>query len=303
MPKISVVIATYNRGVNLIKTLESLLRQKLPSQLWEVIVVNNNSRDNTEELFERFREAHPDHNMRLVNETRQGLSPARNRGLSEAKGELIVIIDDDELVNEDFLKAYHTFFESHPHVQAAGGRMQPHYDFTPPKWLSPYTEQPIAGTLHLSDYPVRMGRRKFPIGGNMAFRREVVDRLGGFNPELGRTGTKLLAGEEKDFFRRLRESGGEIWYVPKAVVLHLIPENRFDPDYFDRVTRMGGVSERIRTLGKSKGAYMGRLAEEGIKWGGTLILAAGYLLKGSPCKGAWLIRMRRNISAGLLSGK
>lgn len=299
--RISLIVATYNRGPLLARTLEAIARQTLPVEMWEAVIVNNNSSDDTQQVFERFAEQDASGaDVRMVFEGRQGLSHARNKGIEECRGEYIAVIDDDELPNPDFLKQYLEFFESHPEAAAAGGRIVPLYEFETPKWLSPWAERPIAAVIDMGDRVREFRGERYPIGGNMAFRRSVFDEVGLFNPELGRTGKKLLAGEEKDLFRRIRQSGGKIFWVPGPYILHMIPESRLTPEYFGRLTRMIGVSERMRTKANGAGAYFGRILSEGVKWGGTLVLATGYLLKGQAAKGRYLLIMRRNITKGLL---
>lgn len=303
MLRISIVIATYNRGENLIRTLRSLLRQRLDASQWEAVVVNNNSTDGTRGLFEAFAARHPQYNLRLVDETRQGLSYARNRGIAESRAPYIAIIDDDEEVNEGFAGSYAELFDRYGDAAAAGGKITPLYEYEPPKWLSPYTERPIAGQLDLGERIVPFRGESYPGGGNMAIRRSTIERYGAFDPELGRTGTRLLGGEEKDLFRRLKAAGETIYYVPGAEILHIIPRSRMTREYFTRLVRMTGVSERVRTLNVSRGAYIRRLGAELVKWGGTLALGAVYLLKGQPARAGYLVLMRRQITLGLLRGK
>lgn len=300
MIRISLVVATYNRGEQLLRTLRSITRQTLDTKLWEAIVVNNNSTDTTERLFEDFREGEPAAvNIKMVFEGQQGLSHARNRGIAESSGEIVAFADDDEELNPDFLKQYLDFFEAHPEAAAGGGRIQPHYEYETPKWLSPWLERPLSALIDMGDKPRLFKGRRYPIGGNMAFRREVFEQWGTFDTELGRTGKKLLSGEEKDIFDRIRREGGKIYWVPGPYILHLIPQSRLTPEYLGKLTKAIGTSERIRTR-RSWRKYAGRLFSEGVKWGGTLVLATGYLLQGRPSKGKYLIIMRRNITAGLL---
>lgn len=299
MITISIVIATYNRAESLIRSLRSLRCQRLDSALWEIVVVDNNSTDHTSEAARQFIEKTPDINVTLVSETRQGLSWARNKGIEACRGEIIVMVDDDIETDEHFALAYNDFFRSHPEALAAGGKIVPFYDFTPPRWLSKYTEGPIAGTTDFGDEPKLFSAGHFPIGCNMAFRREAVERYGGFDTELGRKGSQTLGGEEKEFFGRMATGGEQIWYVPTAVVHHIIPESRLTKEYFDRVTYGAGQSERIRTKSISQGAFRKRIVAEGVKWAATLALSAGHLITGKPSKAGYLIRMRRNISKGL----
>ena len=90
--------------------------------------------------------------------------------------------------------------------------------------------------------------------------------------------------------------------MPGAAIRHITPASKLSEEYFERLTRMIGVSERIRTLGEGKSAFRRRLLAEAVKWGGTLVLATGYVLRGQAIKGRYLIRMRRNITQGLLRG-
>ena len=298
--RLSLIIATYNRADYMTRTLNSLTNQSLGSELFEIIVVNNNSTDHTAEVCRSFAEAQPELNFTMVTEIRQGLSHARNCGINHAKGDYFAIIDDDELVNRDFLKSYYDFFGMYPTVAACGGVVTPLYEFPVPAWLSRYAERPIAGTFYYGEKIVPFPKHTYPGGGNMGIRRTAIERYGMFNPELGRTGNSPMGGEEKDLFARLRAGGEEIYYVPGAIIYHIIPEQKLTPEYFDRLTRMIGKSERVRTRNLGTATYLKRLFSEGIKWGGTFVLALGYTVQGEPIKGRYLIKMRWNISRGLL---
>lgn len=300
--KLSIIVATYNRGEQLLRTLKSLTQQSLDKDLWEAVIVNNNSSDNTAGLFDNFKSSDPDAwNIRMVSEKEQGLSHARNKGMASSRGEYIVIIDDDQLVTADFAKDYLEFFERHPDAAAAGGKITPLYDSEPPRWLSHFTEKPIAGTFDMGKEIKLFKRDKYPFGGNMALRRSTVDKYGGFDPNLGRTGTKLLAGEEKDLFRRLKEGGEKIYWVPGPEIYHIIPGERLTREYFTRLTRMIGVTERIRTKGESTWSYCKRIFSEIIKWGGTAVYGFIYLLALRPSRAGYLFLMRWNITRGLLN--
>ncbi len=299
MIRLSVVIATYNRGAQLLRTLHSLLRQTLPARDWEAVVVNNCSTDDTADIVKGFIAEHPGLHFRLVEEGRQGLSYARNRGIAESRGDYIVFIDDDVELNDGFAAAYYDFFEAHPDAMAAGGRVSPLYETERPEWMSRYTERPIAGTLDKGIRTKPFGRG-YPTGCNMAFRASVFVRIGLFDTELGRTGSNPLGGEEKEFFGRLRKTGDKVWYVPGAMTRHIIPASKLTDDYFTRLTCKCGASERIRTLGRSQVGYWVALAVEGMKWVATLLIACAYRLTGKKARACRLVEMRRNITRGLL---
>jgi glycosyltransferase involved in cell wall biosynthesis len=274
----------------------------LPRDEWEVVVVDNNSTDDTQQLFAEFAREHAEFNLRIVSEHRQGVSHASNRGIVESTGEYIAMIDDDEEVNTGLGRAYVDFFDTHPDVVAGGGKYIPLYEYRTPAWLSPLAERPISNPLDMGERAKPFRGERFPGGGNMGIRRSAVERYGMFNPELGRMGKKLLAGEEKDLFRRLQAAGETIWYIPEAQILHIIPRERLTLDYLARVSRMVGVSERIRTRMLGGGAYFRRLFSECVKWGATLVLCLFYVLTLRPAKAWGLLVLRANITAGLLGG-
>lgn len=300
--RITLVVATYNRGEQLIRTVNSINNQSLDRTIWDAIIVNNNSSDNTTLLFDAFKTSHPEaENIQMVFESRQGLSHARNCGVGKSKGEYIAIIDDDEEINPEFLAQYIDFFDSYPDAAAAGGKIKPVYEYETPAWLSRRLERPLAAQIDLGDTTKLFDGGRSPIGGNMAFRREVFDKYGLFDPNLGRKGDKLFGGEEKDLFDRIGSAGGKIYWVPGPTVLHIIPRSRLTRSYLSRLSRMIGVSERVRTRNISRGAYAKRIVKEALKWIATAILAAGYLLKLQPSKGGYLFIMRANITRGLLA--
>ena len=171
MIRISLVIPTHNRAVPLLAALESVVRQSLPAEEWECVVVDNNSTDDTGERFAAFRSAHPGVRLRMVRETGPGVSYARNRGLREAAAPLVAFIDDDERVNADFLRAYADFFDTHPGAVVAGGRIIAEYPEGRPVWMSRWVEMPIANPMDFGPDVRPFPAGRVPGGGNMAFRR------------------------------------------------------------------------------------------------------------------------------------
>ena len=294
--RLSLVIATYNRGAKLCTTLDSLLVQTLPQEQWEVVVVNNNSTDDTAARFADYVVAHPQLDARMVLETEQGVSAARNRGIAESRGEYIVVIDDDERVNEGFLRAYADFFDSHPEAVVAGGRIVAEYPGGRPAWMSKWVEMPIANPMDFGDAVRPFPAGRVPGGGNMAFRRAGLEGFGGFDPSLGRANGELIGGEENDFFERLRRGGETIWYVPGAVMWHIIPPSKLTEEYFRRLSRNVGVSQRLRA--RIHGRMAKTCALEIAKWGATLLLA----LTMPPRKSRWLLRLRWGIARGIFCG-
>ena len=295
MIRLSLIIPTHNRSERLIAALESVIRQDLPAADWECVVVSNNPTDDTVARFGDFAARYPGLNLRLVTEDGPGVSYARNRGIAETSAPLLVFIDDDERINPGFLRAYADFFDAHPDAVVAGGRIIAEYVTGRPAWLSKYTEMPIANPMDFGDAVRPFPAGRVPGGGNMAFRRSAALRYGGFDPSLGRVGRMLIGGEENDFFERLMRGGETCWYVPGAVMWHIIPPEKLTESYFRRLCYNVGVSQRLRAGMYRR--YPKTLLFESLKWGATLLLS----LTMPPRKSLWLIRMRYEISRGLLS--
>lgn len=295
MKRLSLIIPTHNRSEQLIAALESVVRQDLPAGEWECLVVDNNSTDDTAERFAAFAAAHPACDLRMVAESRPGVSYARNRGMAETTTPCMVFIDDDERVNAGFLRAYRDFFAAHPEAAVAGGRIVAEYPTGRPAWMSRYAEMPIANPMDYGAQVRPFPAGRVPGGGNMAFRRSVAAAYGGFDPSLGRVDGQLIGGEENDFFERLLRGGETIWYVPDAVMWHIIPPSKLTEAYFRRLCYNVGVSQRLRArihrrVGKSR-------VLEAAKWAATLLLCCTM----PPRKSLWLLRMRWEISRGLFA--
>ncbi|MBR2008139.1 MAG: glycosyltransferase [Alistipes sp.] len=299
MIRLSIVIATYNRATLLLDALKSVIRQSAPAQEWECVVVNNNSSDNTSECFAEFASGHPEYNLRIVNEPNQGLSYARNRGIRESVGEYIAIIDDDEHIAEDFVAAYIKLFDSVPEAVAAGGPIVAEYPTGRPRWMSCYTERPIANTMYFGEEVREFPKGRVPGGGNMALRRSAIRRYGVFDTSLGYSGESLIGGEECDLFERLQIADAKYYYVPTAVMYHIIPREKLTKEYFARLSYNVGVSQ-LRRARLYRRVWRVRFVELS-KWVATLLIALWYTITLQWRKGYYLILMRLNISRGLWS--
>lgn len=299
---ITLIICTYNREKYIRPLLESIVKNDYPATDYEIVLVDNNCTDNTRGVCEEFSASHPEVALRYVVESEQGLSAARNKGIKEAKGDIIIYVDDDALVDTDYIRQYAEHFAAHPETMAAGGPIEPLYETEEPSWMSPYTKALLTAWMNYGDKVREYPQGRYPGGGNAAYRKDVFDRVGLFNTELGRKGNLLLASEEKDIFDKMKALGMKVLYLPTPVLHHCIPQAKLEEDYFNRLTLQIGRSERMRTRAISKGKYLSRLASEAVKWGGTLALLCIYALQGAPKKGWKLVLFRRNVTKGLFGG-
>lgn len=294
MIRLSLIIATYNRAEQLMTTLKSVAEQNSPSELWECVVVDNNSKDDTRERVKDFAAMHPELNIRYVFEGVQGLSAARNAGIRASQGEIVAFIDDDERIVEGFIAAYIDLFDSHTDAMSAGGKIIAEYPSGRPRWMSRYTEEPIANPMDFGEVVVPFPSHRIPGGGNMAIRREALEKVGYFNPMLGRKGNRLIGGEESDLFERLRQHHMRCYYTPDAVMYHIISEEKLTKDYFCRLAYNTGISQRSRAELHSRVAKL--YLFEAFKWGATLLLCLCH----RPAQSRYLLLMRYQITRGII---
>ena len=294
--ELSIIISTYNNAASLLRTLDSVAKQDYDKKEWECVIVNNNSTDDTAARVAAFIKEHSDLNIRLVEESQQGLSFARNRGIAESKGRFVAFIDDDETINEGFVSAYIDVFHNHGAFVAAGA-LKVCYDSKRPKWMSHYTEKMIANPFDLGNAVVTITKSVTPTGGNMAFNRDVFNLYGNFDTDLGRKGGELFGGEENDIFARIRDLGERVFYVPQAIAYHHIADRKLTPEYFDKLSYGVGVSKRLRA--EKYGTEKELFADERSKRRYTWVLALLYTLAFQPHKAKWLVRMRKGISKGI----
>lgn len=240
--KITVILCTYDRCQDLAKALESLAVSRLPESVdWEVLVVDNNSTDQTRKVAEDFCRQYPGR-FRYIFERQQGLSCARNAGIRESRGMILAFTDDDAMVEPDWLWNLTSALQDGKWT-GAGGRIIPVWPGPLPGWLS--TADPnTMGPFGAFDLGTEAGPLKRPpFGGNMAFRREAFAKYGDFRADLGRSGSNLQGREDVEFANRLLAAGEPLRYEPGAVVHHSTPECRMQKSYVLRWWYWYGRSE------------------------------------------------------------
>ena len=239
----SIVIATYNRGADLRETLASLAGLR-PGGAWDVIVVDNNSTDDTRQVVESAAAAFPVP-LRYLFEPAQGRSPALNAGIRLAQGDLIVTTDDDVRVSPDWLDRAAEGL-ARLNCDYVGGRVLPIWGGPRPAWLPNHGGKHWA-VIALLDYgpaPIEFGAR-VPLGVNMAFRRVAFDRAGLFDPHTGRKAGTLLGQVVREWCIRARAAGVRGCYVPEMEVQHIIPASRLNKAYFRRWFYWRGISRAL----------------------------------------------------------
>ena len=295
---ISVIICTYNRDKYIYDSLRSIVENDYPSTKYEIVLVNNNSTDNTESECRRFETDYPQAGFHYFTETNQGLSFARNRGILEAKGEVLIFIDDDAFIEKNYLSKLERLLSKNPEIKAFGGKVTPVFESgMTPEWLS-YWLYPIISGVDKGNKISAFKRKSYPVGANMGFYRNCLESGISFNTKLGRTKKNLIGGEEKELFNSLRKNGIQIFYFP-IEVKHMIPESRTTIDYIRKFGHGVGVSERILRVSSGKSVVVSCLFEL-IKWGISLFIWIFYAVSFKIIKGNSIILFRFYVTKGLL---
>lgn len=298
--RFSVVICTYNREKYIAASLQAVCRQTFANDTFELLMVDNNSPDNTRTVFESVAAEYPQVQMKYILETEQGISYARNRGIKESRGEFIVFVDDDETIDTFYLEKLDEYLTAYPDAELAATAVLPVYETQQPKWMSHFTKRLITGYYYKGNKVKVVGSGDYPGTGHAVIKKELFERYGYFNTELGRKAKSLLGAEDKDMFLRLIENNIKCYYFPDIPIYHHIPEEKLTDDFFKRLTYAIGKSERIRTKMISEKAFRSRLFSELKKWIASIILFVSYTVILSPNKGWKLLQFRWNVTKGLL---
>jgi len=244
---ITVLICTRNRAALLPRTLDSLAAMDIPSSwTWDVLVVDNGSSDGTWHVVAQKAADYPVP-LRCHFEGRPGKSSALNSGLQITRSAIVACVDDDVLVDRFWLSAgCGPLMDASSPFAYTGGPVEPVWEERRPSWF-PTARADLLGTVAILDYGtepfVFEEQRRVPLGANFAFRRDLAERAGGFVPELGRSNTRVLLGQElPEFFRRTRLLGARGLYVPGMHVAHWVPAARMTREYFRRWWFGKGVS-------------------------------------------------------------
>ena len=241
---VSVVIGTYNRSELLAGALESLVAQQDKGIRYEVIVVDNNSTDDTRDVVKSF--AGSDIPVSYMFEGRQGVSYARNTGIHQSRAPIIAFTDDDVRVAPDWITTIKRTFEEHPEVGFIGGKVLPLWSVTPPAWLTIEHWMPLALQDHGdSEFYLEPEKSIGVIGANLAVRRELFERVGGFGTDVQLIKRGIGAMEDHEYILRMWQAGVRGLYVPQLVVQAPTQNERFKKEYHRRWHKGHGYTYAI----------------------------------------------------------
>jgi glycosyltransferase involved in cell wall biosynthesis len=249
-PAVSLIICTHNpRPDYLARTLESLNKQTLPVEKWELVLLDNASKERLDKNWDLS--WHP--LARHVRDETVGLTPARLRAIQETRGELLIFVDDDNVLAKDFLEQALKVAERYPYLGAFGaGAIQPEFSVPPAPEVAELIGLLALRTVaeprwsnHYEDWPT------IPWGAGLCITRRIangfvdlINRLRNTNV-LGRNGKHLFTGEDDLFSWVSVQLGKGFGIFPSLSLTHLIPEERVTQDYFVRLLRDKSTSSAV----------------------------------------------------------
>jgi glycosyltransferase involved in cell wall biosynthesis len=241
-PQVSIIIATFNRAEQLRYVVQQLESQQAISELsTELVLVDNNSTDHTPEVLKSYKQSSrlP---VTIVRETKQGSNHARNAGIQNAKGQILIFTDDDVEFTKTWLSDFVGYMYLHPECNIATGKVTPKFENAEPPWL---TDEllPYYGHQDYGNAAIDLCFPKFPVEMNMAIRASVFSRYGTFSPAISRNDKTLMSNDAKLFFCHLAKAGETVRYIPNAHLYHLIPKERATADWILRRVFWQGVSD------------------------------------------------------------
>lgn len=250
MPEISVIIPTLNRSQHLLRCLNTLSIQSLTPQIFEIIIIDNGSKDITSDVVELFISSKPDFSIRYIYDPEPGLLTGRHRGAAESKGKYLVFIDDDVELSPKWLESIYICFVNKPDISFITGPCLPLYESYPPGWLKYFWNtngsNKKLGYLSLVD----MGQAPKSIqptsvwGLNFGIRKDVFYKLRGFHPDCISNELQKYQGDgELGLTGKANTLNYKATYLPTALLYHLVPEKRMTLEYFEKRAFYQGVSD------------------------------------------------------------
>jgi glycosyltransferase involved in cell wall biosynthesis len=244
---IDVVIPTYNRSSLLARTLESLIAARRPESLrCRVIVVDNNSKDDTRSLVEAYIPRFDPGALLYVFEQKPGRSHALNAGIAASNADLVGMIDDDEEVDGAWLEEIGRAFAD-PALDFITGPCMPRWEIAPPAWV-PQRSSGVIGWVYGGPEVRTFGQdyEGVLMGGNAVVRSAVLRRTRGYDPALGRTSDgRLLSCEDRGMQTELEALGARGQYRPGLVIHHWVPRDRLTKSYYRKWHFWHGVSNGV----------------------------------------------------------
>lgn len=233
---ITVIICTYNGTERLLPTLSSIINQEFQPSLFELIVVNNASHDDTPEFCKQILSNAVFH-WRIVEEPNLGLNHARLKGLAEAKFDIVLFCDDDNSLSLDYLQIAFELFKGNPRIGALGGCGIPAFEGAKPEWFDRYSHSFAVGPQADRDGKILNQPAELYGAGTFFRKKPLLDFFAaGFEAIMtDRKGNSLVSGGDVEYCYLIQLSGYEIWYDHRLTFTHFMPVGRMTWAYYLRL--------------------------------------------------------------------
>ncbi|RYE58186.1 MAG: glycosyltransferase family 2 protein [Sphingobacteriales bacterium] len=259
--KVSIIIPTYNRASYLQTTLVSITKQVFNRNGFEIIVIDNGSSDNTNEVCRRYSEYFK--NFIYYFDPTPGLLTGRHKGAELSTGEVLSFIDDDVELNKYWLKGVATAFVENQDVQLVTGPNLPKYEISPPKWLNAFwTSTPYGGRCCTWLSLLNLGSKQLIVDPmyvwclNFSIRKSIFCQLGGFHPDNIPPQLQQFQGDgETGLALKAKRMNYTAVYTPLAKVYHHVPENRMTLEYFEKRAFYQGVCDSYSSIRREHKLY------------------------------------------------
>ena len=240
----TVAIPTYNGANRLPLVLEKLRSQiNIENISWEVIIVDNNSSDNTSKIVQDYQSRFSEFvSIRYLFEPQQGAAFARLKAIKEAKGTYIGFLDDDVLPDKNWIYAAYSFCQAHPQAGAVGGQIHGDFEVEPPpeyKRVYPFLSIREHGSKPRLFEPNKLN---LPTTASLVISKKAGNESAPARPTLiGRIGKSMLGAEDYELLLYIHKNNWEIWYNPDMESYHKIPAHRLEKDYLLSLGRSCGL--------------------------------------------------------------
>jgi len=301
--KVSIIVPTYNGGTRILYTLKSIVNQNYPESCYEILVIDNNSIDDTADVIKNFIKTNSFPNIRYILEEKQGLNFSRNRGVKEAMGDITAFIDDDATADVHWVKNLYKSYRN-DNIGCVGGKSILKWpNGKRPAWLTNIFDSLYSGFDLGTEEEIEL-KSNFPYGTNISFRKEAVINERMFSSNLGRVGKNLIGGGETEMCMKLYQTGWKIIYNPSAIVYHHVPESRINKKWLGRRVYGRGISAVLRDDNILCGESGYKRLYKYVKTLFLNILRYGKYFHRSDCRIFYLLIMKSNmVSLGYYMNK
>lgn len=256
LPSVDLIVCTYNNAPLLDRTLSAIAKQKVsPEAKWKVLVVDNNSTDNTQDIVKKHQASTEIPHLSVIIEPKQGLTQARHCGVENTTAEWVAFVDDDCFLADDWVAQAIAFAAEHPKCGGFGGQVILDWEVAPAKYVLKY------GYSFAQQKGKRRQKKNCLVGAGMVLNRAALARTGWVEKPLvqDRVGTQLVSGGDAEIALRIYGAGYDLWYTPACRLSHFIPARRTTQKYLVDINRGLGSSQVVGDSLLWRGSYQGWL--------------------------------------------